>query len=112
MSESHLLLEELRQLLPLEEESVDAFDELVARLVELQEPSSIRPLLQLLEDDFPLSGVMGSLSGNLGRFPGEDLARELLAELPDLRRRRPFRAEDLVKRFLGRSPGPCARRRV
>jgi hypothetical protein len=94
------ILEQIQALLPLEEDDVDTFLELVARTIDLKDPSCIRPLLLLVDDDCPLAGVMDAVLGNLEEFPSQVYVRELLAVLPEVCERSPFWCENEVKKRL------------
>jgi hypothetical protein len=100
LSDTNELLNELLCILPIREENVEAFDDLLGRIAEHGDPKCIGPLLDLLEDGFPLSGVMESVSGAVGAFGPETYVRELVERLPELRRRAPFRSENELKKFL------------
>ena len=84
MSDTEVLLDELRRMLPIEEKKVEEFDDLLARIAEHRDAACVGPLLDLLDDDFPLSGVMQSVSGALEAFGAETYVRELVDRLPEL----------------------------
>jgi hypothetical protein len=93
-------LAQIHALLPLREENVEAFLELVAETVDLGDPSSIRPLLMIVDEGCPLSGVMDALLRNLEEFPSDVYDRELLAALPMFCTRSPFWCESEIKKRL------------
>ena len=91
---------ELRRMLPVDEENVEEFDELLVRMGDSGDPELVGPLLDLFEDGFPLAGVMQLVSGALEVFEPEVYARELVRRLPEMRRRAPFWSEHELKGFL------------
>lgn len=84
----------------LREDEVDSFLELVAELVDLGDVRAIPALLNILDDNCPLSGVMDAVSRNLEEFPRDVYVPLLLENLVDLSKRAPFWCENEIRKCL------------
>ena len=90
----------LHRLVPVREEHVDEFLQLIAELVDLGDPAAIPELLAVLDDHCPLVGVMDAVARNLEEFPPDAYVPRLLNSLPALHEKAPFLCENEIKKYL------------
>ena len=94
------LAEQLRSLLPLQEEHVEAFDALVSQLAEHGGTQAAAELLLALDDQCPLGGVMVGLAGGLPEFKPDELIPALFATLPITTLRAPHAVRTVMRGVL------------
>jgi hypothetical protein len=90
----------LRNLLPLDEEHVDEFEELVAQFAEVGGVQAAHELLLVLDDACPLGGVMDSVASALHEFRAEDVVPPMLATLAVTTARAPHALRTLLRGIL------------
>ena len=90
----------LQALLPLSEESVDAFEDLVGELHEDGSLDAARVLVGILHDECELEGLMQHVTSTLAAFPPGTLVQSFVDSLPPLAARAPAAARDLVRTVL------------
>lgn len=95
-----MIAKEMSALLPLREKDVERFEELVAGLHGIGSVAAARQLLEQLDDACAVEDVMQTVAMTLCAFPPSTVVMAFLDVLPDLIRRGPVAARDVVRCLL------------
>ena len=98
-------IEEVRQLLPLTEDRVEQFEELVSDIVGIGGRDAARELLLLLDDSCDLGGVMQGVAITLQSFELRDLVQAFLDTLESTSKRAPQSLRDVLRWILSSDNG-------
>ena len=98
-------LERVHALLPLTEEAVDDFLDLIEELVDTGDPSVIGPILLVLDDHSEIGGVEETVVNLLEDFDSEVFIREFLRVLEGFYTKSPQWCESELKKILWSKEG-------
>lgn len=93
-------LDNLRALLPLEENSVERFFQQLEAVVATKDPSAIRAILAMVDDSCELGGVNDAILNALEVFPSATYVPRLLEALPEFRARSARWSEVVLKKLM------------
>ena len=99
-SDVQMIAKEMSALLPLREENVERFEELVAELHGIGSVAAARQLLERLDDACAVEDVMQTVAMTLCAFPPSIVVTAFLDVLPGIMRRGPVAARDVVRCLL------------
>jgi hypothetical protein len=95
-----VIAKDMAVLLPLREDDVERYEELVGELEGIGSGAAARQLLEQLDDACALEEVMQTVTTTLCAFPPPIVVTALLDVLPSVIRRGPVAARDVVRSLL------------